>query len=76
MLFCIRFLLLCDTRLDLSLYNGLGFGHLFPIGNRLDAVGLEQFDQTPTVVSTGIWRLVTNWARHLDILLWGTFNLG
>jgi len=58
-------LVLGDTRLDLLLYDGLGFGHLFPVFHRLNQVGLEQFDETPPVINTGGWRLVTYWARHL-----------
>jgi len=60
------FLLLCDTRLDLLLDDGLGLAHFFPFGNRLDAVGLEEVYETPTVVGTGGWRLITHWARHLN----------
>ena len=69
-------LFLWDTHLYLTLDDGLGLTECFPIGDILNPVGLEEFDQTPTVVSTGSWRLVTNRARHLDILLWGAFNLG
>jgi hypothetical protein len=52
----------------LLLYDSLGLTSFFPIGERFDAVGLEEFDQTPTMVGTTNWRLVTNWTRHLDIL--------
>ena len=73
----VRFSLLGNTHLDLALDYSLGLAHLLPIHYTLDPVGLEQFDQTPSMVcirSTGTWRLVTNRARHLDILLWGACN--
>ena len=63
--------LLWNTHSDPTFYNGLGFTHGLPIGDGLDTVGLEEFDEAPTVVGTRYRRLVANWARHLIILLWG-----
>jgi len=57
-------LLFLDTHFDLTFYNGFGFTHLFPFGNRFDAVGLEEFHEAPPVISTGSRRLIANWARH------------
>lgn len=65
------FLLLGNTHLYLSFYDCLGFTEFFPFTHGLYPVGLEEFHQTPTMVSVGTWRLITNWARHLVILLWG-----
>ena len=60
----IRFLLLWDTRLYLTLHNGLGCTHRLPFGNGLYTVCLEEFDETPTVVCARTWRLSTDWTRH------------
>jgi hypothetical protein len=67
-------LFLWDTHCLLSFDDGLGLTEFFPLVHRLDPVGLEEFHQTPPMIGTGCWRLVTNWARHLDIYLEGTFN--
>lgn len=65
---CVSVLFLRNTHGLLSLDDGLGFTESLPVFQRLDSVGLEEFHQTPTMVSFGGRRLMTYWAWHFGCL--------